>query len=408
MGQSAKRVDALIGARALAGLYLLLLHFGRPLFLHAPRWAETLRHSGYVATSFFLMLSGFVLTIAYGRKLADGRLDGARFVAARVARLYPCHLLALLLVLPFAFVHRWGWVTASFGDASWRSKIASGLLHATMTHVLVPRFVISWNVPDWCVSVEMWFYVAFPLVAVWMLERSTRALLAVAAGAWLVALATAVAYTLGQPDGIHAEVESAAPWLTIFKFTPYARWPELLFGVALGALWLRLPAERRAPRLATPLLAGGVLATVAILVHADRIPYTMLHNGTLLPLYAAVVWGLMLGRGPLHRALSVRPLTAIGDSAYVLYLLQVPLVQWMLLVAGRRYDALDARFTVVALPLVVATALAVHFLVETRAQAWLRPRLESWATRLRLAGGSMAGRPITRVRAQPAASSMPS
>ena len=82
----------------------------------------------------------------------------------------------------------------------------------------------------------------------------------------------------------------------------------------------------------------------------------MLHNGTLLPFYAVLVWGLMLGRGPLHRALSMRPLTVLGDSSYVLYTLQVPLMQWMVLAAGRRYDAMDARFTAIALVLTVASA----------------------------------------------------
>ena len=100
VAKSANRVEALTGARAFAGLYILFLHFGRPLFARAPAWAEALRQSGYVATSFFLMLSGFVLTIAYGGKLADGRLDRRGFFVARIARLYPCYLLALVLLVP--------------------------------------------------------------------------------------------------------------------------------------------------------------------------------------------------------------------------------------------------------------------------------------------------------------------
>ncbi|HEY1584336.1 MAG TPA: acyltransferase, partial [Polyangia bacterium] len=291
------RVEALTGARALAGVYILFLHFGRPLFAQAPRWAETLRHSGYVATSFFLMLSGFVLTVAYGRKLADGRMSAREFLVARAARVYPCFALALALVVPFALVHSWGFVTASFGDASWRSKLATGFAHASMTHVFIPRFVTSWNLPDWCVSVEMWLYFAFPPVVAWLLARPrARTLVAVAVGAWLAAVALALAYAVLRPDGIHAEVESTAFWLSVLKFTPYTRWPEFLAGAALGALWLRTPAEGRGARFATVLVAGGALVTIAILLAGEHLPYTMLHNGTLLPLYGAIVWGLMLNR----------------------------------------------------------------------------------------------------------------
>lgn len=361
--------------RALAGLYILGFHFAQPLFARAPAWAETLRRSGYIATSFFLMLSGFVLTIAYGRKLGDGRLDGRGFIAARIARLYPIYALALLLMLPFALVHRWGVVTGSFGDASLRYKIATGVANATMTHVLVPRLNGSWNMPGWCVSVEMWFYFAFPAVVVWMLARRTRTVAGVLAGSWGVALALSIAYTVARPDGFVPDHESSAFWLTLFKFTPYTRWPEFLFGVALGAMWLRLPAERRGQRWATPLVAGGALATAGVLLASPHIPYTMLHNGTLLPLYAAIVWGVMLGRGPLHRALAVRPLTAIGESSYVLYLVQLPLIEWMVLLGGRDYHHLDAPFAAAAMVAIVAASMAVHFFVETRAQAWLRPML---------------------------------
>jgi peptidoglycan/LPS O-acetylase OafA/YrhL len=389
VAKSAKRVEALTGARALAGLSILLLHFGRPLFTHAPRWAEALRDHGYIATSFFLMLSGFVLTIAYGRKLADCAIDRRSFVVARVSRLYPMFALGLALLVPFALVHRWGEVTASFGNASTASKLVSGAAHVTMTHVLVPRFVTSWNLPDWCVSVEMWFYFAFPLVAAWMLARRTRTVVAALAGAWGFAMALSVAYTVTRPDGFRAEVESTGFWLSIFKFTPYTRWPEFIFGSALGALWLRTPVERRGQRWATPLVAGSVGVTIALMLLSDRIPYTMLHNGTLLPLYGAGVWGLMLGEGPLHRALSVRPLTALGDSSYVLYTLQLPLMQWMVLVSGRRYDAMDARFCAVALPLTIAASIALHFLIETRAQEWLKRKLSAVSLQLSAPAGSV-------------------
>ena len=369
------RVEALTGARALAALYVLALHFGRPLCTDAPSWVRTIRESGYVATSFFLMLSGFVLTVAYGRKLADGRVDRASFVVSRVARLYPAYALALLLVLPFAFVHSWGWVTASFGDASWKSKVASGIAHVEMLHVLIPRFATSWNVPDWCVSVEMWFYLAFPVLVAWLLGKRLRVAVGIAAGAWLVTLALSIGYTVRQPDGFRADESSVGAWLEILKYTPYTRWPEFVFGSALGVAWLRLPVERRGQRWATPLLLASTITIAAILLHSDRIPYTVLHNGALLPLYGVLAWSLMLGRGPFHRVLSARPLTALGDSSYVLYVLQVPLMQWMTLVTGNRFDSLSASFTAVALPIVIGVAVAVHFTIETPMQRWLKPRL---------------------------------
>jgi peptidoglycan/LPS O-acetylase OafA/YrhL len=380
VAKSSSRVEALTGARALAGLYILLLHFGAPLFARAPGWAQTLRAQGYVATSYFLMLSGFVLTIAYGPRFVDGRIDRRSFLIQRVARVYPGYALALALLVPLALVHRWGAITAAFGDEALRYKLVTGVASASMTHVFVPRLVSAWNVPGWCVSVEMWFYLGFPLVVTWLLARRLRSAVAVMAGAFAVTLALSIAYTVVRPDGETATLESTGFWLTLFKFTPYTRWTEFLFGVALGALFVQLPAERRGRRWANALAGGGALATVAILAEGDRIPYTLLHNGTLLPLYGAMVWGLMLGDGPLHRALAARPLTTVGNASYVLYILQAPLMQWMILVSGRHAGELDARFTAVALVVIVAASIALHHLYEKPAQAWLRARLERWST----------------------------
>ncbi|MCA1664177.1 MAG: hypothetical protein LC659_07905 [Myxococcales bacterium] len=239
-----------------------------------------------------------------------------------------------------------------------------------------------------------------------MVSRRARSLVAVLAGTWASALALSLAYTLIRPDGFRPDHDSTAPWLTLFKFTPYARWPEFFFGCALGALWLRVPAERRGARFATLLVGGSTLLTTAILLSGERIPYTMLHNGTLLPLYGAVVWGLMLNRGPLHRALSLRPLTALGDSSYALYTLQVPLVAWLVLAGGRTPGAIDAPFAALVLAAVIVAALVVHLVVEPRAQAWLRPRLERWSAMLPYAAPAyLAGSSMTSMRNPPAASS---
>ena len=385
MGKTDHRVDALTGARALAALYILSLHFGAPLFTRAPHWLRTLRQTGFVATSWFIMLSGFVLTIAYGRKFVDGRMDRRGFLIQRLARVYPVYGLGLLLMVPFAIVHRWGDLTSAFGDASLRYKLVTGVAQATFSHVWVPRLTNAWNVPGWCVSVEMWFYAFFPLLVVWLLGRSRRVLVGVLGAAWAATLAISIAYTVLRPDGFVADAASAGFYINLYKFSPLTRWPEFVFGMALGALWLVVPAERRGRRRATALVAGSAAATLGVLLAGDRIPYTLLHDGTLLPLYAALVWGLMLGDGPLHRLLSVKPLTTLGDASYALYILQVPLVQWLALVSGRRYGygGQDAPFVAVALVVVVAVAIVLRRVYEKPAQPWLRARLERlWPARV--------------------------
>jgi peptidoglycan/LPS O-acetylase OafA/YrhL len=373
----AARVDALTGVRALAGLYILLLHFGRPLFVHAPAWLETMRLGGYLATSFFLLLSGFVLTFVYGARVADGRLDRRAFFAQRLARLYPSYALALVAMLPLAIVHAWGDASAAFGAASLKAKLITGAGHVLMLHAWVPRLATSWNVPDWCVSVEIFFYLTFPLLAPALLKLSPRRLLIVLLAAFATSLSISIGYTLTRPDGFVADAGSYGFYIALYKFCPLVRWPEFVVGVALGALYHRLPAGRRLERLATPLLVAAAVAGVAVLLASPHIPYTILHNGTLVPLYAVTVWALACGSGPVHRFLSLRPLTTLGNASFALYVLQVPVMMWLLILTGRAYpDMQSAPFALLFFGIMIPLAVLAQRHFERPAQEWLRARLD--------------------------------
>jgi hypothetical protein len=48
---------------------------------------------GYLATNFFLMLSGYVLARAYGERFDARRISAGRFLLLRVARIWPAHLI---------------------------------------------------------------------------------------------------------------------------------------------------------------------------------------------------------------------------------------------------------------------------------------------------------------------------
>src|SRR6202012_735067 len=120
--------------------------------------------------------------------------------------------------------------------------------------------------------------------------------------------------------GFKAQSDSVGFYLSLYKFSPPSRLPEFLFGVMLGAIYARRGEGQRAEKWATPMLAVSGLCGFAVLLNGDKLPYSMLHNGLLLPLYGVVVWSLMAGSGPLHRLLSTRPFVIMGDASYQLYI----------------------------------------------------------------------------------------
>lgn len=110
---------------------------------------------GYAGVSFFFMLSGFILSCSYRERLLCGKTGVLQFYKARIARIYPLHLLtfiiAAILLEPFCF------------NFEYSVKFISNL---TLTQSFLPfrEIYFAFNVPGWSISDEMFFYFLFPFI----------------------------------------------------------------------------------------------------------------------------------------------------------------------------------------------------------------------------------------------------
>jgi peptidoglycan/LPS O-acetylase OafA/YrhL len=365
------RLDALTGIRPFASFAVFFFHFGRPLVADAPGPLRALAGSGFVAVSFFYVLSGFVLALAHRRHIREGSFVARRFFARRLARVWPAALLALALLLPLALRPSWGRAIGAF-PAAGPPPLTTGLLHLFLVQAWLPSLTLSWNLPAWSASVELAFYLVFPSLLRALLARPPRARVAVLVAAWLAALALPIAYVLARPDGLVAGPDSEAPLLDALKFWPPARLPEFVFGVALGACH---SPSWRVPRATGPL----ALAAIAAVVASGSVPFPVLHNAALLPAFAALLVAVAAARGPGARALSHPWLLALGRTGYAIYILQMPLMYWVLMATrARLIDWRGGTFFACFGALVLVVALLARRLVEQP----LQPRLERWLLRL--------------------------
>ncbi len=110
-------------------------------------------HYGYYAVQVFWLISGFVFAHVYYGHRASTR----SFVVNRFARLYPLHLLTLLIValLQFIALRRLGY-TPIYGAYDWPHFAAQLVLAADWI-----RTGLSFNGPVWSVSVEIAIYAVF-------------------------------------------------------------------------------------------------------------------------------------------------------------------------------------------------------------------------------------------------------
>jgi peptidoglycan/LPS O-acetylase OafA/YrhL len=367
------QLDALTGLRYVAAMQVLLYHVYFPASAAAPGWVRALLGSGYVGVSLFFVLSGFVLAYNYLEPLAGGRVSRREFWTARIARVYPVYLLGLLAGLP-VFVLWMLRVNPAPVALRWVAGVSAACV--ALVQAWAPQTACALNCPGWSLSAEAFFYLAFPFLVVPVRRASTRGLLVACALAWIAALAVPAAYMAMRPERFHTITWSTnGAWVLGLKLNPLLRFPEFLMGVAAGRLFL----EGRFQRIRWGSVeVAAATAVVAALLATPTVPYLLVHNGLLAPLFAALVVVLALGVGPLSRLLSRPAMLRLGGASYALYILHMPLSDW----SAAAVKALGTRVTWPSLFAVgfaaVATgvALAVFRWVEEPARRALRRRLE--------------------------------
>ncbi len=357
---SRDRLPALTGLRAFAAANIVFFHFSNPAWFgpFAP-----IVDNGYTSVSFFLLLSGFILAYNYGGRAAARELPLRRFWTARFSRLYPVYLFALLLSYRQLLDE---WPVRSHGQF-WAGLVLVPLLLQGWS----PTLSTFWNTPAWTMSTEAFFYMLFPFAGRIPRPHTNRGTVGLLGVLWLCGMAFPLLYMAIHPDGDpHPGRYTEGFWIRALKFSPPPHLPSFLFGVVLVDLDGRL---RREGRLRLVLGLCGVSALYLVLRFGAAIPYVLMHDGLLMPLFGCAILGLA-GRNGLASAFGWAPLVAVGQASYCMYVLHFNL--WALIHNSRVLQRTGwIRFDPwLSYGLLAAGAGLTLVLVERPAQRWIRNR----------------------------------
>jgi len=334
----AAHLPALTGLRFLLALWVILDHLTGPgMMLDAsaralPYPVYALIRGGYLAVTTFFVLSGFVLARSYAGTQWNGR-SLLRYGMGRMARVYPVYALSLLMVAPFILAD----------PAPRKAPLVAA--HGLLIQGWFGHLPVSWNTPAWSLSCEMFFYLLFPLAAVWMQGSGWRKTLAVAAAACCL---THVMWGMGISDGIKPLIHMA----------------DFLMGIAAACAYDLLLRSPRRPAGAW-LYVPGMALGAALIAYPAVLPSPIDLNSALRPLNALLLVGFALGGGAAARVLSTRVAVYLGKSSYAMYILHVPLLWWY----SRWTHQFSGPLYIGAV--IAASALVYHF-VEEPANRYLR------------------------------------
>src|SRR5665213_1789416 len=163
--QPTGKIEELESIRGIAALLVVLFHMPQwNVRLHDIRFID----NSYYMVALFFVLSGFVMNFNYGNRLHTAG-DVAKFQFLRWGRLYPVHVLFLLLAVLTAAS---SWIAATvfglnipsgsaFKDASFASFIEQLLLVHSLGFFKIGH---PFNLPSWSISVEFYTYLVFGIM----------------------------------------------------------------------------------------------------------------------------------------------------------------------------------------------------------------------------------------------------
>jgi peptidoglycan/LPS O-acetylase OafA/YrhL len=254
-----------------------------------------------VFVDFFFVLSGFVLTHAYGNRLSN-KDEFFRFAIRRFGRLWPLHIVTTLVLLASEVLKYATMKFAGLGAGApafaGRTSVEALIYNVFLLHGLgfFPDF--TWNLPSWSISTEFYVYAAFASVCV-VFGRPSVVIAGVAA-----ALAAVVFYMLiGQRTG-PPPLYTAVPRCMC----------EFFVGVFVYRLFRMTPPSGM--RVASWFEVPIVIAMVVLVSISSRSQLAFVSPF----LFGVMVFVFAGGGGIVSNGLMWRPLQSMGEISYSIYL----------------------------------------------------------------------------------------
>jgi peptidoglycan/LPS O-acetylase OafA/YrhL len=353
----------LTSLRFFAAFAIVLLH---AKLYTAWGWLPTDRIPLGHGVSFFFVLSGFILTHVYSSRQDIGYFG---FVRLRVARLWPVHVVTLLLVVLFVRPE-------TFDGVGFFDRRATLLANLTLTQSVFPftSYFLSWNSVSWSISTEMCFYLLFPFLLPNIKRLWMRNLLISGAVAASVFVLLRLFHVPPGSTDVDKLTVSAATYTN-----PLVRGFEFCLGMASWALWDRYLRRANISTTAWTVMELAALAGVAVWAVVLWIPATAMPPLSLLSplwvspagscwLFAIFIPVMARGRGLAGRLLSTTPFVWLGEISFAVYM--VHQILFKILNWNLGIDSALVFFSA----LILASA-ALHHLVEKPCRALLSGRV---------------------------------
>lgn len=283
---------------------------------------------GFIGVSFFFILSGFIMSYGYRSRLLADKISFTNFWVGRFARIYPIHLLTLLLAIPLSF---------NTDIVSWINKL---LLNLLLMQSFIPSdgYYLTFNAVSWSMSTEFFFYMCFPVLILLLTRKKLRLFII---PVYVVGVSVGLLLT---KDALHH---------AIFYVNPVVRAGDFVIGMLLYSLY----AKRKDIEYLNNRQFANVAEVVTIALLAgfmyfhQHVPIGFRYSLYYLLPMSLLVYVFSYSRGFISDVISKRVFVYLGGLSFAFYMVHVLVIRY--------YTLLQSKIP--ALPIDYVAAIILYF-----------------------------------------------
>ena len=352
MPQPTQKLDQLTTTRFFAALSVVFFHGGRQLGIirYLPMLA-----AGPTAVSYFFVLSGFVMALAYYRPDVPFNFRG--YWLARFSRIYPVYILSLVLTC----LH--------YPSILYKAKSAQVWSYMLLYQAWIPKYALSFNGAAWSLSVEVFFYLLLPILLIWFVRLSLKQVIGFSAGFWIVSQIVHSILTARLMPGA----------VDLLAYFPPFHLNSFLLGLA-GGIWYLTSSSRQTVnqtknQVWLAIALGAVLLLLSLRAYWPAFPQNpTLDVGMLAPLFLLIILTLARDTSRVSQTLSHPWLVLLGDASYALFILHIP-IRWVfekLLAFNRQSPTTSGIWFSIYVLTAIGISILIFQFIERPAREWLR------------------------------------
>ncbi|EOI2314852.1 acyltransferase family protein [Proteus mirabilis] len=296
MLDSKQHIKPLTSIRFFAAFFVMSSHLG---YFNNTDLSFIFTNEGYIGVTLFFILSGFILAFSYQDRLNEKKTSVHKFYFARIARIYPIHIITFILA-----IYLFSLTNFDFGFYFYNIS----LLHA---YIPDKHAYFSFNMPSWSLSVEMFFYLLFPLLI--KINNKNLILLSIAS------ILAKILFPITSGPLVHA----------LMYISPFFRLHDFIIGILLYRY--RSIFSFNLSALIVTTLQVLSISSIFLFVHFSYlIPQSYRYDIYYIIPMSITIFSLSIRGGIIGNIMSNNILVLLGEASFSLYMIHQLVIRYLI------------------------------------------------------------------------------